>query len=75
MSIPELFSWTFQNVIAEVFNPAVPSDLLVEMWELASDGICQKDIIDRLRPRTVLAGYSFHTWKEGTYTSCTYKPK
>ena len=37
-----------------MFNPAVHSDLLVEIWELERDGVCQKDIIDRLRPLTVI---------------------
>ena len=26
-----------------------------------------KDIIDRLRPRTVPPGYEFHTWIPGTH--------
>ena len=48
------FSETSGGDVADLYNPAVPVDLLAEVWE---DGVCGKDIIDHLRPRT---GYSFH---------------
>ena len=31
-----------------------------------------RDIVDRLRPRTVPPGYNHHTWKEGMYIQCIY---
>ena len=50
-------------LIAEEPNPAVPDDVLMEVWRLRQDHIADEDIISRLRSRTVPSGYSFHSWK------------
>lgn len=53
------------TVVAECANPAVSNTLLQEIARWKKQGICMEDIVDRLRPRTVPAGYSFLPWKPG----------
>jgi len=43
----------------------VPQSVLSDINIWITEGISMKDIIDRLRPRTVLSGYEFHTWTPG----------
>ena len=53
------------RLVAEVLNPAVEESLLKEIWDLMANGISWKDIIQRLRPRTVPSGYAYCTWHPG----------
>lgn len=56
---------TVGEVVAEESNPAVPEEVLNEVWQLKQELISIEDIISRLRTRTVPSGYSFHSWKKG----------
>ena len=51
--------------MAEVPNPAVSSDLLKEILNWKQQGLMMKDIITRLRLRTVPPGYTVHNWHQG----------
>ena len=53
------------DVKAEVENPAVSSNLLKEILKWQGEGSTMKDIIIRLRQRTVPAGHEYHTWTPG----------
>jgi len=53
------------KLVAEVANPAVSESLLEEIWYLRSCDMSWKDIIQRLRVRTVPSGYTFCTWHAG----------
>ena len=53
------------NIGAEHHNPAVPSDVLKEIWEWKQQGATLEDVIDRLRSRTVPPGYEPHPWTHG----------
>ena len=57
--------------MAEVPNPAVSSDLLKEILNWKQQGLMMKDIITRLRLRTVPPGYTVHNWHQGIVT---YRP-
>ena len=50
----------------------VPQCILKNIWMWMRQGIDWKDIVERLRPRTVPPGYVYHTWTPGMYrTVCT----
>ena len=51
------------KIVAVEFNPAVSDDLINEIFNWRRHGIVQSDIINRLRARTVPAGYPIHPWK------------
>ena len=51
---------------AKTTNPAVPDELLWEIYRWRMEDATDVDIIIRLRQRTVPAGYCFHTWCPGT---------
>jgi len=53
------------TVIAELSNAAVPQYILREIFSWRQQGISMRDIVARLRPRTVPPGYPYHTWKTG----------
>ena len=53
------------KIVAELSNPAVEEDLLKEIWLMKVIGIPWEDIIQRLRTRTVPAGYTYCTWQKG----------
>ena len=46
-------------------HPGVNAELLTEIFEWQEQGLDWKDILNRLRPRTVLPGYTYHPWKAG----------
>ena len=50
------------KIVAELSNPAVEEDLLKEIWLMKVNGIPWEDIVQRLRTRTVPAGYTYCTW-------------
>lgn len=43
-------------------NPAVPSEILAEIFRWKQSGVDDKDCIQRLRLKTVSTGYSLCTW-------------
>ena len=53
------------TVVAKRTNPAVPSSVLREISDWLRLGATLEDAVDRLRARTVPAGYEFHTWQPG----------
>ncbi len=53
------------KILGEIPNPAVSEELLLEISHMMRDGICWNDIVNRLRPRTVPAGYAFCSWMYG----------
>ena len=53
------------NVVAEVQNPAVSKDLLKEVSHWRDHGVEWKDVISRLRVRTVPSGYTHSPWRPG----------
>ena len=54
------------NIVAELSNPAIKEDLLKEIWLMKVNGILWEDIIQRLRTRTVPAGYAYCSlWQKG----------
>lgn len=53
------------TVVAKRTNPAVPSSVLREISDWLRQGATLEDAVDRLRARTVPAGYEFHTWQPG----------
>lgn len=55
--------------VAEVQNPAISQELLLEISRWRNDGIEWSDIISRLRPRTVPSGYAYSPWKAGKHYS------
>lgn len=56
-------------IIADVNNPAVSTDLLKEILHWKVENCGDKDIITRLRQRTVPSGYQYTTWSPGTKLS------
>lgn len=55
---------------AEVVNRAVPTSVLKEILTWKEEGCTLDDVITRLRIRTVLSGYDYHTWSEGKIKQC-----
>ena len=55
------------KVVAEIPNVAIHEDLLLEISQWRDQGIEWIEIINRLRPRTVPAGYTFCTWRPGKW--------
>ena len=51
--------------MAEISNPAVTREILEEILYWKEEGCTQKDIITRLRNRTVPSGYKYHNWRAG----------
>ena len=60
------------QVVAEVPNPAVPTTLLEEILNWKMQGATTKDVLERLRVRTVPMGYSPHTWTPGIILNTAY---
>ena len=56
------------RITASVCNPAVSSELLLEVYQWSTEGTKLDDIIERLRLRTVPRNYvqTIHTWTEDT---------
>ena len=50
-------------VRAVAYNPAVPDSTLQDVWKWKREGLGDKDVIDRLRTRTIPAGFPLHKWK------------
>lgn len=48
-------------------NPAVSTELLIEISGWMQSGATIEDVIDRLRTRTVPNGYSYRTWIPGIW--------
>ena len=63
---------TTDGRVAEVQNPAISQELLVEISRWRADGVEWSDIISRLRPRTVPCGYVYSTWKPGEHYNTLY---
>ena len=53
------------RLVAELPNPAVSYSVLAEIWKWMNEKASLKDVVVRLRPRTVPNGYKYHTWKAG----------
>ena len=53
------------TITAEVSNPAVTQSLLKELLYWKTEHCTDRDIIGRLRPRTVPTGYEYTTWYPG----------
>ena len=53
------------TIVAKHPNPAVPPSVLQEISNWIVQGASLEDAVDRLRSRTVPAGYNFHTWRPG----------
>jgi hypothetical protein len=53
------------SVCAKRMNPGVSEKLLREIHSWRREGASDKDVIIRLRQRTVPDGYSYHTWIPG----------
>ena len=53
------------KVVATNPHPSVNEDLLTEILYLKRQELEWKDILSRLRPRTVPSGYTYHPWKTG----------
>ena len=64
MALPELPDGTIQ---AEVDTGIIPQSILQEVWLLKRKGIDLEDIVERLQPRTLPFGYTYHTWTPGEY--------
>lgn len=57
------------SVVAECYNAAVTTSLLVEIQDWMCNGATMSDVIDRLRPRTVPTGYTPYSWHIGIYSN------
>lgn len=55
------------SVCAKRMNPGVSEELLRKIHSWRREGASDKDVIIRLRQRTVPDGYSYHTWIPGLY--------
>lgn len=53
------------TIVAQKHNPAVPADVLRNIYDWMEQGATFEDVIDRLRPRTVPSGYTYSNWKSG----------
>lgn len=53
------------QVVANNPHPCVNKDLLTEILKLKRQDFEWKDILNRLRPRAVPSGYTYHPWKTG----------
>ena len=53
------------TLVGERYNPAVPHHVLSEIAGWLEQGVTWGDILSRLRPHTVPAGYPYHTWHLG----------
>jgi len=65
----ELSDGTIQ---AELDTGCIPQSVLREIWSMRRQGISFEDIVERLRPRTVPSGYTYHNWTPGMFLcACT----
>ena len=55
------------TIVPETNDTVVPQCILKEILMLKEQGISMRDIVQRLRPRTVPAGYVYHTWTPGMW--------
>ena len=62
------------SVVAATPNPAVSTELLLEIMDWQCEGATVNDVCARLRQRTVPPGYSFHTRIPGIDSPCSTKP-
>lgn len=53
------------QVMARKSTPFVKKEVITEIHMLQGQGLDMKDILNRLRPQTVPAGYCYHPWKPG----------
>jgi len=60
------------TITTESGSDIIPPHVLRDICSWRMQGISMKDIVDRLRPRTVPSGYTFHVWKEGIYDKACY---
>ena len=61
--------------MAKKGHPGVNGELLGEILKWQKQGLDWKDILNRLRPRTVPPGYTYHPWKAGIASSFLVKWK
>jgi len=54
------------TITTEGNSQIVPQHVLHDISCWMKQGVGMKDIVDRLRPRTVPSGYEYHTWTAGT---------
>lgn len=52
------------SIHAVTQNPAVPISTQKDFLNWKRTGLCDEDVVDRLRPRTVPAGYPYHKWTQ-----------
>ena len=52
------------SIHAVTQNPAVPISTLQDILNWKRTGLSEEDVVDRLRPRTVPAGYPCHKWTQ-----------
>ena len=63
---PSPFAVTLDgHIVAKKESPAVSMELLAEILDWKLEGATDKDVLCRLRHRTVPAGYSYHSWCTG----------
>ena len=67
MVIHNLFAGKLPDgtIQAELDTGCIPQSVLQEIWLLRRQEIDFKDIVERLRPRTVPTGYTYHNWTPG----------
>ena len=58
-------NFPYNVIVSQVPNPAISNEVLKEIVQWKHEGLSLDGIIDRLRPRTVPSGYSYHTLIEG----------
>lgn len=56
-------------------NPTVSGKLLQEINSWRREGASDRDVITRLRQRTVPNGYSYHTWIPGLLRAAQIFPE
>ena len=61
--------------MAKKAHPGVSGELLAEILKWQKQGLDWKDVLNRLRPRTVPPGYTYHPWKAGIANSFLVKWK
>ena len=61
--------------MAKKAHSSVNGELLAEILKWQKQGLDWKDILNRLRPRTVPPGYTYHPWKSGIASSFLVKWK
>ena len=56
------------SILALTQNPAVPLSTLQDIQNWKRTGVSDEDVVDRLRARTVPAGYPYHKWTQDAGT-------